>query len=79
MPRRMQVGCLFKLQRHAPLLFRGDSGLLLISMRISKYGVIYLGMLTDNLSARADRHLDFDDISQHSRVCLVARSKQNSP
>ena len=70
MARRMQVGCLFKLQRHAPLLFRGDSGLLLISMRILKYSVVYLSMLTDDLSARADRHLDFDDTSQHFQFCI---------
>lgn len=50
-------------------MFRGDSGFLLISMRISEYGWVNVGMLTRKLSARADRHSNFDDVSQHSKVC----------
>lgn len=73
MPRRMQVGCLFKLQRHVPLLFRGDSGLLLISMRFLQNSSVYCSMLTGKLSTTADRHLDFNDTSQHFKVCSIAR------
>jgi hypothetical protein len=39
------------------LLFRGDSGLLLISMRTFEHAGVVFSMLTGKLSARADRHL----------------------